>query len=264
MNEYKPLPIGIDNFEEIIQLGCYYVDKTLLIKTLLDTTSKVTLFTRPRRFGKSLNLSMLQYFFEKDVASHVPSNGKSDTCELFQGLKIVSAGEKYQAHMGKYPVIMLNFKEAKQGSFDYCYGALYQMIADEYERHSGILESEYLTEEDKRKYQLLRNHEADYVMVVSSIQFLCKCLEKVYQEKVIVLIDEYDVPLENSHLRKFYDKMIDFIRGVLGATLKTNNSLKFAVITGCLRISKESIFTGLNNLEVVSIENKEYGEYFGF
>ncbi|MFI3200271.1 MAG: AAA family ATPase, partial [Eubacteriales bacterium] len=114
MKEYKPLPIGIDNFEEIIQLGCYYVDKTLLIKTLLDTTSKVTLFTRPRRFGKSLNLSMLQYFFEKNVPSDVPSNGTLDRSVLFQGLKIASAGEKYQAHMGKYPVIMLNFKSAKQ------------------------------------------------------------------------------------------------------------------------------------------------------
>ncbi|MFI3202484.1 MAG: AAA family ATPase, partial [Eubacteriales bacterium] len=267
MKKYKPLPIGIDNFEEIIQKGCYYVDKTLLIKNILDGASKVTLFTRPRRFGKSLNLSMLKYFLER--SEHVPVSGVEESVashnrDLFQGLKIMSAGEKYQTHMGKYPVIMLNFKEGKQGTFQECYELLVENIAREFARHEEAVQSAKLNEKELERYQQLRNQVASKSVYIASIRFLCQCLEKAYGEKVVILLDEYDVPLENAHFRGFYEEMIDFIRGLLGGALKTNDSLAFAVITGCLRISKESIFTGLNNLEVVSIENKKYGEYFGF
>lgn len=253
--DYKPLPIGIDNFELLITKGYYYVDKTLLIKKLLDGASMVSLFTRPRRFGKSLNLSMLQYYFEKTEA---------DRKTLFEGLAISNAGEKYTAHKGCYPVIMLNFKEATQDDFETSYARLRRNIAKEFSRHSQMLSMDVLTAKEMQKYQSLQDEEADIATYIDSVTFLSECLERTYNEKVIILIDEYDVPLENAYYKKFYDRMVSFIRGVLSAALKTNNSLAFAVMTGCLRISKESIFTGLNNLEIISIQNKGYGEYFGF
>ncbi len=253
--EYKPLPIGIDSFEKLIEENCYYVDKTSLIQKLLDTTSEVSLFTRPRRFGKSLNLSMLQCFFEKS---------EKDKSYLFEGLDIASSDEKYVSHMGKYPVIMLNFKEGKQATFESSYSKLKWNIAREFARHNQILNEAVLSEQEIKKYSKIQNEEAEQDLMIGSVQFLSECLEKAYGEKAIILIDEYDVPLENAHFRGFYQEMIDFIRGLLSVALKTNQSLQFAVMTGCLRISKESIFTGLNNLEIISIQNEYYGEYFGF
>ncbi|MFI3177759.1 MAG: AAA family ATPase [Eubacteriales bacterium] len=253
--EYKPLPIGIDNFKEMIERGCYYVDKTLLMKQLLDTTTKVSLFTRPRRFGKSLNLSMLQYFFERS---------ERDTEKLFQGLNIASAGEEYTKHMGQYPVIMLNFKEAKQATFVSAYKALQDTIMAQFYYHKAILDLYPFEEAQVEQYKNIMGGIDDQDLFMDSIAFLCECLEKAYGQKVILLIDESDVPLENAYSRGFHEEMIDFIRGLLSVALKTNNSLYRAVMTGCLRISKESIFTGLNNLEIISIENKTYGEYFGF
>ncbi|MFI3200887.1 MAG: AAA family ATPase [Eubacteriales bacterium] len=281
MKSYKTLPIGIDNFKEIIEKECYYVDKTLLIQKLLDTTSKVTLFTRPRRFGKSLNLSMLCYYFERNENSFlkyddVEGDGKEFVEEnrgthhhrekgnLFHGLKIASVGEEYQKYQEKYPVILLNYKEAIHGKFDYSYDAICRMIAYEYRRHQKILDCNRLSKEEVEQYKMIQNHQGDYMTMVHSIHFLSECLEKAYGEKVVILIDEYDVPLQTAHFRGYYKEMIDFIRGMFSVTLKTNGSLAFAVMTGCLRISKESIFTGLNNLKVVSIENKTYGEFFGF
>lgn len=252
---YKPLPIGIDNFEEIIKREYYYVDKTLLMKQLLDTMSEVTLFTRPRRFGKSLNLSMLQYFFEYR---------EEEKTHLFKELKIASAGERYQEHRGKYPVIMLNFKGAKYADFEVSYYAICENIANEFKRHQSVLQSPVFLEKEKERYEMIQNQEAPYKVMVSSVKFLTECLEKAYGEKVILLLDEYDVPLENSYFHGFYQEMVEFVRGILSNALKTNTSLFMAVLTGCLRISKESIFTGLNNLKIVSIENKAYGEYFGF
>ncbi|MFI3213510.1 MAG: AAA family ATPase [Eubacteriales bacterium] len=253
--DYKPLPIGIDNFQEMIERECYYVDKTLLLKKLLDNTVKVSLFTRPRRFGKSLNLSMLKYFFEKSETDH---------SYLFAGLKIADAGEKYTKHMGKYPVIMLNFKEGKQPTFDSSYDKIQVNISKEFKRHEKILDLDVLDDIEMSKYRMIQKGNADWNLLTESVVFLCECLEKAYGEKVIVLLDEYDVPLENAYFKGFYEEMIGFIRGILSAALKTNNSLFMGIITGCLRISKESIFTGLNNLEIISIENEEYGEYFGF
>ncbi|MFI3214070.1 MAG: AAA family ATPase [Eubacteriales bacterium] len=253
--KYKPLPIGIENFEKLIEQKYYYVDKTLLIQKLLDYKAEVTLFTRPRRFGKSLNLSMLQCFFEKT---------EKDRSHLFHGLKIEEAGNEYREHMGKYPVIMLSFKEAKQDDFSVAYYTICEAIAEEFQRHSQILNLDVMTEKEKESYTMIMNKAAEYKVMLSSVKFLTRCLERAYGEKVIVLIDEYDVPLENSHFKGFYNDMIGFIRGILSAALKTNNALEMAIMTGCLRISKESIFTGLNNPKIVSIENKMYGEYFGF
>jgi hypothetical protein len=252
--KFKPLPIGIDNFEKLITRGYYFIDKTMLIKDLLDNKSDVNLFTRPRRFGKTLNMSMLQYFFE---------NSANDNSYLFENLDIMKEGESYVSHMGQYPVINLSLKSAKQPNFELAYISIKRRIAEEFERHEYILKDEALENKKERYLKILKEQgeEGDYI---DSVYFLSECLEKYHKKKVIILIDEYDVPLENAFFEGFYDRMIAFIRSLFESALKTNPSLEFAVITGCLRISRESIFTGLNNLEIISILNKSYSEYFGF
>ena len=257
----KPLPIGVDNFEKIITNGYYFVDKTWLIKELLDNKSEVNLFTRPRRFGKTLNLSMLRYFFEKS---------DRDNSHLFQGLKIMETGEKYTSQLGRYPVISLSLKSAKQPSFEMAYNILLSNIEREFIRHSYLLTSERISPANKQDLEALLNRKAPKEIYATSLQLLSQCLYQHHGQKVIILIDEYDVPLENAHFedkeenRGFYEKMISFIRSLFESALKTNDALEFAVITGCLRITKESIFTGLNNLNVISILADEYSEHFGF
>lgn len=252
---FKPFPIGVDNFREMIQEGYYYVDKTLLIKELLDMRGKVNLFTRPRRFGKTLGLSMLQCFFEKDYC---------DARKLFQGLEIMAAGEKYLKHISRYPVISISLKTMKQANFDLSYIQMKKMIAEEFGRHEELLKIGKLTEEEKERFLAIRDVKGTDADYLDALRFLSACLAKSYREKVIILIDEYDVPLENSYFGGFYEKMIPLIRSLFESALKTNDSLEFAVITGCLRISKESIFTGLNNLKIISITNPMYSEHFGF
>ncbi len=257
----KPLPIGVDNFEMLVTRGYYFIDKTLLIKDLLDKKGTVNLFTRPRRFGKTLNISMLQYFFEdprKDDGS------KSDYTHLFEGLNIMQAGEEYLSHMGQYPVINLSLKSAKQPNFKLACDMLMDEIAEEYKRHFYVADSGCLTKEEKERFQMIAGWKATESESVKSLQFLSRCLEKYYGKKVIILIDEYDVPLENAFMEGFYNEMVGFVRSLFESALKTNSSLEFAVITGCLRISKESIFTGMNNLKIISILNEQYDEYFGF
>ncbi len=251
---FKPLPIGIDNFKRIIDDGYYYVDKSLLIKDIIDNKAGVNLFTRPRRFGKTLNISMLKYFFEKD---------EEDNAYLFKDLKIISEDDKYTSQMGQYPVINLSLKSSKQPNFQLAYECLLNEIIHEFKRHDYVLNSDKLTYE-KADYLNIINRRAPKSQVVTSIKFLSECLQKYHNKNVIILIDEYDVPLENSFFRGFYGEMIDFLRSLFESALKTNDYLEFAVLTGCLRISKESIFTGLNNLEIISILNKYYDEYFGF
>ena len=260
--DYKPLPIGIDNFEKIITRGYYFIDKTLLIKDLLDNKSDVNLFTRPRRFGKTLNMSMLQYYFE-DMRDEFTGN-KQDNSYLFEGLNIMDCGEKYTSHMGKYPVINLSLKSAKQPDFTMAYESLADEISKEYIRHYYILKSDKLLESEKQAFMNIINKKASQIEYAKSLQFLSICLEKYYHKKVIILVDEYDVPLENAFFEGFYDEMIKFIRSLFESALKTNSALEFAVITGCLRISRESIFTGLNNLKIISILDSRYDEYFGF
>ncbi|MCL2284218.1 MAG: ATP-binding protein [Fibromonadales bacterium] len=252
------LPRGMSFFDQVIEEGAYYIDKTLLVKELLDRPSAVTLCTRPRRFGKTLNQTMLKCFFE-DTA---PIGGK-DTRTLFKGLKIESAGNKYMEHQGKYPVIFLSFKEVKRETFERSYTQLKNFIADEFKRHSYVV-GKIPDDNTKKLFEKLASREGSIDDYSTSLLFLCKCLAEYHGKKTIILIDEYDVPLENAWVCGFYNEMINFIRPFLSSGLKDNASLQFAVITGCLRVSKESIFTGLNNLTIISILSNEYSEYFGF
>lgn len=256
----KPLPTGVDNFEKLITRGYYFVDKTLLIKELLDKKGDVNLFTRPRRFGKTLNMSMVQYFFED---SRKDDGTKVDNRSLFDGLSIMESGERYLSHMGRYPVIALSLKSGKQPDFNLSRKMLIRQIADEYKRHRFILQGNLL-EIDKIRYQNIMEECAKEEDYNDSLKFLSQCMEQYYGHKAIILIDEYDVPLENAFFAGFYEEMTAFIRSLFESALKTNSSLEFAVITGCLRISKESIFTGMNNMKINSILNKSYDEFFGF
>lgn len=256
---FRPLPIGIDDFEKLITDGYYYVDKSLLIKDLLDKKGEVNLFTRPRRFGKTLNMSMLRCYFED--TGNPESN--LERVKLFQGLKIVQTGERYTRHMQQYPVISLTLKSAKQGTWELAFGCLKEEIAREYKYHKQV--TTYLElETDCRRYNDIMNQQGSMQDYLTSIRFLSECLQKQYQKPSIILIDEYDVPLENAYFSGFYKEMVQFIRSVFESSLKTNPHLEFAVLTGCLRITKESIFTGLNNLNMISILNASYDEYFGF
>lgn len=256
----KVIPIGIDNFKEIITGRYYYVDKTLLIKELLDLTGKVNLFTRPRRFGKTLNLSMLQAFFEN--TGDEEENQKRR--ELFKHLQIMNAGDAYTSHMGQYPVIFLTLKSAKQRTFQSALFKIKECISQEYRRHAFVCDGVKLSDSEKQLFQKLADGKGTMDEYSGSLQFLSQCLYKETGEKVIILLDEYDVPLKNAYFRGFYDEMIDFIRSLFESGLKTNDALKFSVITGCLRISKESIFTGLNHLKIISVLDRQYSEHFGF
>jgi len=255
----KPLPVGVDDYKDLITNNYYYVDKTLFIKDLLDLRGKVNLFTRPRRFGKTLGISMVRYFFEN--TGNADSNAESRA--LFAGMKIMGQGERYTQEMSQYPVISLSLKSSKQPDWELAYGCLIEEISREYLRHSYIFDS-LKTQEQRRRYDDIMNQRGGRRDYITSVRFLADCLYQYWNHKVIILIDEYDVPLENSYFAGFYKEMIDFIRSIFESALKTNPSLEFAVITGCLRITKESIFTGLNNLEMISILNRSYGEYFGF
>ncbi|WP_252235894.1 AAA family ATPase [Clostridium sp. CH2] len=250
----KALPIGVDSFEKLITRDYYYIDKTLLIKDLLDNKADVNLFTRPRRFGKTLNMSMLQYYFEKR---------EEDNVYLFENLNIMKAGVEYISHMGQYPVINLSLKSAKQPNFELAFKCMKEEITNEFRRHEYILKSDKLNNEKEQYLRIVKGDDEDG-LYITSLKFLSQCLEKYHNKKVIILIDEYDVPLENAFFEGFYDKMIAFLRSLFESALKTNSSLEFSVITGCLRISRESIFTGLNNLNIVSILNDRYAEHFGF
>ena len=256
----KVMPIGFEDFKEIIDKEMYYVDKTYMIKELTEQHGKVNLFTRPRRFGKTLNLSMLRRFFEMEPDGE---GGWRDNSYLFDGLKISDCGEQYMAHQGQYPVINLSLKSAKQPSYEMAYAMLRREIADEFSRHSYLLD-QLASDGEQTRYRMIMSDKGSDKDYADALRFLSACLEKYHKKKAIILIDEYDVPLENAYFQGFYDRMVAFIRSLFEPALKTNDSLEFAVITGCLRISRESIFTGLNNLEVYSIMSPFYSDYFGF
>ena len=249
----KKLPIGIENFEEIIKKDYYYVDKTQMIADLITDGTKVTLFTRPRRFGKSLNMSMLQYFFEI---------GRDKS--IFDGLKISRDSDLCDKHMGRYPVVSISLKGVDGLNFETAYDRLRIIIRNEARRLSFLQDSAALTSAEHDTYIRLTGDTATESDITASLQDLCTLLDKHYGQKVVLLIDEYDVPLDKAYVHGYYPQMIDLIRAMFGAALKTNNSLGFAVLTGCLRVSKESIFTGLNNLRVHSISEESYAESFGF
>ena len=257
----KKLPVGIENFEEFFSEDFYYVDKTLFIRELLLNWGKVNLFTRPRRFGKSLNMSMLKCFFEVGADP-----------ALFDGLKIMQEKELCEKYMGKFPVISISLKSVDGLSFESASVALRTLIGDAARRFDFLRNSANLSDDDKDAYAQLtevgRAQGGLYTMTegmaAASLKMLSQLLEKHYGQKVILLIDEYDVPLDKAFQSGYYDEMLNLIRNLLGNALKTNESLYFAVLTGCLRISKESIFTGLNNLKVHTISDVRYDEYFGF
>ena len=258
----KALPVGVENFKDMVKSGYYYVDKTLLIKELLDLKGKVNLFTRPRRFGKTLNLSMLRYFFED--SGDMEQNHRNK--ELFRGMRILDAGERYTGQMGKYPVMNLTLKSAKQENFETACYALQAEIASEFDRHRNFIEQgkERITPTEYEQYLQIADENADDFQFRSALNLFSLCMYLITGRNTVILIDEYDVPLENAYFRGFYEKMTDFIRTLFESALKTNDYLQFAVITGCLRISKESIFTGLNHLNIISVLDKKYSEHFGF
>ena len=249
----KRLPIGTDDFERVRQENLYYVDKTSLIEQMFDNWAQVTLFTRPRRFGKSLNMSMLKHFFE--IGSD-PS--------LFDGLAIMQHEGLCEQHMGKYPVIFLSLKKVDGEDFKTAYAGLLSEIQREVKRLSYLQTSNALDSGEKELIKQFKTKSASKDDIRDAIYTLSYFLEKHHGQKTIILIDEYDVPLDKAYINGYYDKMIDLIRAMFGSALKTNSSLQLAVLTGCLRVSKESVFTGLNNFRVCGISDLEYTECFGF
>ena len=255
MYEKKELPIGVEDFKTIIDYHYYFVDKSLLLCDLMHRFGKVTLFTRPRRFGKTLNMSMIRYFFEKS---------EEDNAYLFKDLAISHAGEQYMQHQGQYPIISLTFKDIEAFDYETAFDMFKTVISDEFERHSKLLESDKLKLRQRRRFESIYNDTAPASEYIMALKLLSDCLYQVYQKKVIILIDEYDVPLQNAYFHRYYDKMVDLIRSVFSSVLKTNTQIAFAVLTGCLRVSKESIFTGLNNPDVFSVTDTEFSDAFGF
>ena len=252
MNTQK-LPVGIENFEEIRKQDFYYVDKTGLIVDLLAGWGKVNLFTRPRRFGKTLNMSMLKCFFEI-------GGDKS----IFDGLTISRENALCETYMGKYPVVFISLKGVDGLTFDLAYQALCGIVVEEFSRLRFLTDSDKLAADEKQYLEKMLKGKYEEADIRGSLKKLSIILEKRCGQKVILLIDEYDVPLDKAYAHGYYEQMIDLIRAMFGAALKTNDSLFFAVLTGCLRVSKESIFTGLNNLMVHSISDTSFDEYFGF
>ena len=256
MENRLKLPVGIENFEEIRRNQYYYIDKTKLIEQLFDSLGKVSLFTRPRRFGKTLNMSMLKSFFEIGTD---PS--------LFDGLYISKNQDLCKQHLGQYPVIFLSLKGVEGLSFSEARRRCIQLIKREVERFYVLKDSQCLLDIDRKKYRELlemKDQPEEVDIIISSIKTLSDLLYKHYGKKVVILIDEYDVPLDKAFQYGYYREMVHFIRGLLGEVLKTNDSLAFAVLTGCLRVSKESIFTGLNNFKILSITDTRFDEQFGF
>ncbi len=249
----KRLPIGVEDFAALRSDDFYYIDKTGLIRDLIRHWGTVNLFTRPRRFGKTLNMSMLEHFFSLNGDKHI-----------FDGLEISEETELCREYMGKYPVISVSLKGIDARNYETAYQMAVQLITETAARFYFLLDSEKLNGQDKTVYKKLLDGSMNEGMAGSSLKLLSEMLEKHYGAKVVLLIDEYDVPLAKAHANGYYEQMVSLIRSLLGQVLKTNSSLKLAVLTGCLRISKESIFTGLNNLKVLSVTDERFDEYFGF
>ena len=258
MDEFLKLPVGIDNFEKIRRNGFYYVDKTSLIEQLFSSWGEVDLFTRPRRFGKTLNMSMLKYFFEIGTDR-----------SLFDGLHISSNEKICSEHMGKYPVIFLSLKNAEGLNFDTAKYQMVELIAREAERFPFLAKDTNLSDRDREKYRVLTafadgHYQMSDDVLYGSLQTFSELLYKHFNQKTVILIDEYDVPLDKAFQHGYYREMVALIRAMFGRALKTNEALAFAVLTGCLRVSKESIFTGLNNFKILSITDSRFDEQFGF
>ena len=254
MSKLKNIPIGIDDFRELIENNYCYVDKTDLIEDILNRGSKVNLFPRPRRFGKTLTISMLDNYFN--------IKKKEENQELFNGLKIENTSSEVKDAQGKHPVISLNLKGVKDVSWEKEYFLLQEKLSNLYRENREVME--VLDDKEKKDYMNIINQTGKEGLYVVSLRNLSKYLKRYYKQPVIILIDEYDAPIENGFINGFYDDVINFMRNFLGEALKTNDNLKFACLTGILRVSKESIFSGLNNLEIFSVLDEQYSEYFGF
>ncbi|MDR1560168.1 MAG: ATP-binding protein [Clostridiales bacterium] len=258
MDNPAPLPIGIEDYAEMVS-SYYYVDKSLFIRDLLEFRTKVNLITRPRRFGKTLNLSMLKYYFEDTGNEELNEERK----RLFADKLIAKAGEKYRKEMCSRPVISLSLKSAKQAAWNESFAELASTVSDEFLRHEHIVIPR-LTERDRIQYTRFCDRTAEDREYNTCLKFLSRCLYIAYGKRVIILIDEYDAPLENSYAKGFYQESVSFIKSLFESALKTNDYLEFAVLTGCLRVSKESIFTGLNHFKVFTVLNAPFSQYFGF
>ncbi len=261
----RKLPMGIENFERIRKDGFYYVDKTGLIRDFLESPAYVSLFTRPRRFGKTLNMSMLKYFFEIGSDTMPFDNGS-----IFDGLEIAGEKELCEKYMGKFPVISITLKGATGQNFEEARVMLRRIIGKEALRFQFLMQSDRLTETDRLQYRALIAMDTTGAFTMSnellkdSLLTLSQLLQRHYGQNVVMLIDEYDVPLDKAYQSGYYDSMVELVKVLFGNAFKTNDSLEFAVLTGCLRISKESIFTGLNNFKVYTVKDVRYKEYFGF
>ena len=254
MSRKLPLPVGTTNYKKICE-DSYYVDKTLLIKEILDEKVNVALFTRPRRFGKTLNMDMLRTFFEKTA---------EDTGRYFQDKKIWQQGEKYTNHQGQYPVIFLSLKDIKARKWQYAFDALKYIISVEYMRHSELKRSSELEEADIELYNRIIKNQAGYIEYVFSLQALSRMLHQHHKQAPVIIIDEYDTPIQEGFVNGYYDDAVEFIRSFFSAALKDNPHARQIVMTGILRIAKESIFSGLNNIRVFSVLDKKFSEFFGF
>lgn len=254
MSRKLSLPVGTTNYKKICE-DSYYVDKTLLIKEILDEKVNVALFTRPRRFGKTLNMDMLRTFFEKTA---------EDTGRYFQDKKIWQQGEKYTSHQGQYPVIFLSLKDIKARKWQYAFDALKYIISVEYMRHSELKRSSELEEADIELYNRIVKNQAGYMEYVFSLQALSRMLHQHHKQAPVIIIDEYDTPIQEGFVNGYYDDAVEFIRSFFSAALKDNPHARQIVMTGILRIAKESIFSGLNNIRVFSVLDKKFSEFFGF
>jgi Predicted AAA-ATPase/PD-(D/E)XK nuclease superfamily len=252
------LPIGYDHFGRIVRDGMDFVDKSLLIKEIIDRMNvQVSVIVRPRRFGKTLNLSMLQHFFAKEVL------GES-TDGLFNNLKISQTGDEYLGHRGQYPVIFISFKEVKDHSYTHAYQSLCELISQTYQEHAEVILQSNISDNQKKAFSLILEKKAQETEIGASLLNLCRYLYQVYEVRPWLFIDEYDTPIQAGFSHGYYDPIINIMRQLLGASLKNNDFLHRAVITGILRIAKENLFSGVNNLKVYSLIDQTYSEYFGF
>lgn len=253
-SEKLPLPVGISDYK-LASAQYYYVDKTLMIKDFIDERPMVSLFTRPRRFGKTLNMDMFRTFFEKT---------DEDTSAYFKNKKIWKCGKKYRDYQGKFPVIFMTFKDVKRDTWDETYEHIIRLISEEFDRHSELADSSACSEYDKLLYHRIVSGNANSTDYISALKTLSEMLHKHYGEAAVIIIDEYDTPIQQGHIKGFYEPVISFMRNFFSAGLKDNKNLAYGFLTGILRVAKESIFSGLNNLSVNSVLDKKYSEYFGF
>lgn len=260
----KKILLGYDNFCELIEKNGYYVDKTLLIQELIDRSSKISLITRPRRFGKTLNLSMLRYFWEIPECRVNEINMNRDMSHLFKDLSILNCGKEYQEQQGKFPVIFFSFRKAKQDSWEETEWSIKNEIAREFKRHSYILEGELLTKKIKKNYEKLMDQEGTLIEYSEGITLLSEHIGRYFKQKPIVLIDEYDTPIQKGDLKNYYAPVINFFQSFLVSGLKSNDYLERAVLTGIMQVAQESIFSAFNNPSVSTITKKAYSNKFGF